>query len=104
MRHDVRGSGDIPIATSLRIWIAIKSSSQFVYSIHLQVVIPWSPQAVLRFGPCVLMFYTCPSQGVYIAGQSDSECLQYMKYLYYIGYVCYVMPPDLESSFELKES
>ena len=50
----------------------------FIYSIRLQVVIPWSPQAVLRFGPHVLMFYTCPSQGVCDAGQCDSVCLHYI--------------------------
>ena len=60
-------SGDIPIAMSLQGWILLSLivnpfilNILFVYyhSIHLQVVIPWSPQAVLRFGPRVLMFYT----------------------------------------------
>jgi hypothetical protein len=47
---DVWGPGDIPIATSLCVWIKIKSNSQSVhtqYLIRLQVVIPWSPQTVL---------------------------------------------------------
>ena len=64
-------SGDIPIATSLRGWIRLSPivnpfilNILLVYSIRLQVVIPWSPQAVLKTGPRVSSFYTCLLQGV----------------------------------------
>ena len=66
---DVDDSGDI------RGWIRLSPivnpfilNILFVYSIRLQVVIPWSPQAVLKTGPRVSSFYTCLLQGVYIAG------------------------------------
>ena len=70
-------SGDIPIAMLLRGWIRLSPivdpfilNILFVYyhSIRLQVVIPWSPQAVLKTGPRVSSFYTCLLQGAYIAG------------------------------------
>ena len=74
-KNDVDDSGDIQIATSLRGWIRLSPivnpvilNILFVYSIRLQVVIPWSPQAVLKTGPRGSSFYTCLLQGVYIAG------------------------------------
>ena len=48
--------------------VASRMDIFFVYSIRFQVVIPWSPQAVLKTGPHVLSFYVCLLQGVCIAG------------------------------------
>ena len=59
----------------------------FVYSIRLQVVIPWSPQVVLKTGPCVSSFYICLLQGARISGQSKSVCLLYIVRLYHIEYI-----------------
>ena len=72
---DVDDSSDILIATLLRGWIQLSPivdpfilNILFVYSIRLQVVIPWSPQAVLKTGPRVSSFYACLLQGACIAG------------------------------------
>ena len=59
----------------------------FVYSICLQVVIPLSPQAVLKTGPRVLNFYVCLLQGVCIASQSKLVCLHYIV-LVQLGIIC----------------
>ena len=74
-KNDVDDSGDIPIVTSLHGWIRLSPilnpfilNILFVYSIRLQVVIPWSPQAELKTGPHDSSFYTCLLQAVHITG------------------------------------
>ena len=61
---DVDDSGDIPIAMLLRERIRFSPivnpfilNILFVYSIRLQVVIPWSPQVVLKTGPRFELLY-----------------------------------------------
>ena len=76
------GSDNIPIVMSHRRWIRLSRivnpfilNILSVYSIRLQVVIPWNPQAVMKHGPHVLSFYIYLLQGACIAGHPDSDCL-----------------------------
>ena len=104
-KYDVDDSGDILLLTLLRRWIRFSPIVnplylisytfiiQYVYKLD---VIPWSSGTATCW-----RFYTCLPQGVCIAGPSNSVCLHYVVYLYYIEYACYVNQLISKANFEV---
>ena len=96
---NVDDSGDILFPMLLHGWIRFSPIVSLLHLISYSLII----QYVYKFRCCFLelrngtelwatcwRFYTCLSQGVYIAGQSNLVCLHYIVCSYNIGYKCYV--------------
>ena len=97
---DVDDSGNILFPMLLHGWIRFSPIVSLLHLISYTFII----QYVYKFRCCFLelrngtelwatcwRFYTCLSQGVYIASQSDLVCLHYIVCSYNIGNACYVM-------------
>ena len=107
---DVDDSGDILFPMLLHGWIRFSPIVSLLHLISHTFII----QYVYKFRCCFLelrngtelwatcwRFYTCLPQGVCIAGPSNSVCLHYVVYLYYIEYACYVNQLISKANFEV---